>query len=248
MKRIVFVSGWAHSADAGACLCGHLSRVSGLPCDRIAPADLIGNCAQPIARSMYRNRLLARLSASHDTQWIGVGWSLGAMIILEASLAAGSPLRAIVGLGTTSCFCSRHDYPAGIPAQRVNAMLEMLKKKPSAVLRKFFRDVHHPQLVAEDPLNDLVTRALRFSPQTLAHGLSYLVETDLRSACRNLRAPAIFLHGALDRIVPPDAARFCAENIARSALHVRPGDGHQLLDSPAIGDTIGDFLAQREVL
>ncbi len=248
MNRIVFVGGWAHGADAGASLCGQLSRASGLPCDQLCPADLIRGCAQPIPRSTYRDRLLAFLSTSKDTEWIGVGWSLGALIILETALAAGSPLHAIVGLGTTACFCSRRDYQAGVPAARVSAMLEMLKKKPSAVLRKFFQDVHHPRPVADDLLNGLTTQALRCAPGVLEHGLTYLVETDMRSVCRHIRAPAAFFHGALDRIVPPDAARFCSENMEGSELHILPGLGHYLLESPAIGETICAFLSDRGAL
>ena len=70
---------------------------STLPC-RSYPADAL----QPIPRSTYRDRLLAFLSTSKDTEWIGVGWSLGALIILEAALAAGSPLHAIVSHSTWS--------------------------------------------------------------------------------------------------------------------------------------------------
>jgi len=248
LKRFLFVSGWAHGSDCAESFCNTLSKTTGLACDRLCPAGLISHCPQPVPRSAYCREVLSFLDGHKDATWIGIGWSLGAVCLLEASLEQPSAFEALVGCGATASFCSRPGYTAGIAMERVHSMLASLKKKPSLILQRFFRDARFPGRITDALLHSLMETAERATQDVLEHGLSYLMETDLRLSCERISVPVLLCHGKQDRIVPPEAARFCAEHIPDCLLRDFPDNGHYLFDSPLCIDSIGAFLSGRGLL
>ena len=245
MNKILFVGGWAHAAGCADNFCDQLSAATGLACERLGVADLISGCAPPIPRSAYGRGILAFLDRHKDVKWIGMGWSMGALCLFEACLERPSAFEALVGCGATASFCSRPGHPAGIPAERVQAMLATLGKKPSLVLKAFFRDAYSPGLLPDARLRSLMTGAQPVAPEVLGHGLSYLIDTDLRRSCEDISAPVLLCHGKQDRIVPPEAARFCAGHIPHCLLHEFADKGHYLFDSPLCIEPIRAFLSRK---
>jgi pimeloyl-[acyl-carrier protein] methyl ester esterase len=67
--------------------------------------------------------------------------------------------------------------------------------------------------------------------RALADGLDLLDTVDLRAALPSIDAPALWLAGARDRLVPPSAARVAAASMPHARALVIPGGGH----APFIG-------------
>jgi pimeloyl-ACP methyl ester carboxylesterase len=64
------------------------------------------------------------------------------------------------------------------------------------------------------------------APETLAAGLDYLLDCDLRPLLPRLPGGAVIIQGQEDRIVPPAQGRFLQEQLPGAKLNLWPGVGH----------------------
>jgi len=156
------------------------------------------------------------------------GWSTGALVVLETALRLPSLVRGLVLLSGTACFCCRDDYAAGTPDANVRALQRGLRRTPAPTLESFFRDAAAPQALAADALQGLVAGALRLDLDQLRAGLDYLRVADVRSRLAEIQAPALLIHGAVDRIVPVAAGEYLARGLCGAKLVILPQAGHLL--------------------
>jgi pimeloyl-[acyl-carrier protein] methyl ester esterase len=155
-----------------------------------------------------------------------VGWSLGGMLLLEAlSRLTGPPPGGLVLVGVAPVFTRRPDYPWGQPPGVVRAMRRALTKNPRQVVAGFAQQCLAP---GEAALISQVRQAFasQASPETLAAGLDYLLNQDLRPLLPGLPAGAVLIQGQEDRIVEPGHGRFLQEQLAGARLNLLPGAGH----------------------
>ena len=68
--------------------------------------------------------------------------------------------------------------------------------------------------------------ASQAGPETLAAGLDYLLNQDLRPLLPRLPAGAVVIQGQEDRIVDPAQGQFLQEQLAGARLNLLPGAGH----------------------
>jgi pimeloyl-[acyl-carrier protein] methyl ester esterase len=134
-------------------------------------------------------------------------WSMGALLAIEAALAAPDRIAALVLFAGTPCFCSP-DRSLGWPARTLRRMQQQLATEPEKTLRDFrcamFSDTETSDLAEFEhacPLPD----SCGFSTDGLHAGLDYLATTDLRTSLGSLSCPVLWIHGTHDRICPPDA-------------------------------------------
>lgn len=152
-----------------------------------------------------------------------VGSSLGAMLAIEAAVAAGARVRALVLVGGTLRFTS-DDRETGWPARAVERMVRRLAEDPPATVERF-------QMAMFAPGEEPEARAFWHEPacrngwtrQSLAAGLDYLLATDLTRCVRDLACPVLWVHGAADGICPPGATAALGDRHARVAI---PTAGH----------------------
>ena len=64
------------------------------------------------------------------------------------------------------------------------------------------------------------------APGTLAAGLDYLLNRDLRPLLPRLPAGAVIIQGQEDRIVAPAQGEFLQEQLPGARLNLLPGAGH----------------------
>jgi pimeloyl-[acyl-carrier protein] methyl ester esterase len=155
-----------------------------------------------------------------------VGWSLGGMLLLEAlSRRTGPPPGGLVLVGVAPVFTRRPDYSWGQPPGVVRAMRRALKEDPQPVLAGFAQQCLAP---AETAFASQARQAFAApaGPDTLAAGLDYLLESDLRPLLPGLAAGTVIIQGQADRIVDPENARFLQEQLAGARLNLLPGAGH----------------------
>jgi pimeloyl-ACP methyl ester carboxylesterase len=155
-----------------------------------------------------------------------VGWSLGGMLLLEAlSRHQAPPPYGLVLVGVAPVFTQRPDHPWGQPLTVVRAMRRGLTKNSPQVLADFAEQCLAPGEVA------FAAQAREaFAPPaaagTLAAGLDYLLQCDLRPLLSSLPAGAVVIQGQADRIVDPAQGRFLQEHLSGARINLLPAAGH----------------------
>jgi pimeloyl-[acyl-carrier protein] methyl ester esterase len=224
---VIAITGWAQGAGSLEPLTAALGlRRTAV---HLTPADLLagGGAAGPGGSGQPAAALAHRIAdAAHPV--VLLGWSLGALVALETALLAPRHVAGVVLLGATARFCRAPGYPCGMPARLVEAMIDRLAREPEPVVKDFCARVFVPEAVGERELRDLAETALRTGPAALAAGLRHLVAADCRERLPGLSAPALIVHGAEDRIIPPAAAAYLGERIPHGRLAVIDGAGHAL--------------------
>jgi len=155
-----------------------------------------------------------------------VGWSLGGMLLLEAlSQLTDPPPGRMVLVGVPPVFTQRPDYPWGQPLAVVRAMRRTLRNNPPQVLADFAGQCLAPGEAAfasraREAFADPVAAG------TLAAGLDYLLQRDLRPLLPRLPAGAVVIQGQADRIVDPAQGRILQEHLPGARLNLLPATGH----------------------
>jgi pimeloyl-[acyl-carrier protein] methyl ester esterase len=155
-----------------------------------------------------------------------VGWSLGGMLLLEAlSRLTEPPPDRLVLVGVAPVFTRRPDYPWGQPPGVVRAMRRALGMNPAQVLAEFAHQCLAPgEAVFASQAQE--SFAVPGAAGTLAAGLDYLQQCDLRPLLPCLPAGAVVIQGQADRIVDPAQGRFLQEHLPGARLHLLPAAGH----------------------
>ena len=150
-----------------------------------------------------------------DADFIITG-SMGGLLAMEL---LPESCQKLVLISSTAKFCSGEDYACGTREKILKRMILMLKRNPIPVLSEFYKNVHHPHRALKT--------APECSPNDLAAGLEYLLESDVRSSVPTLGIPIHLFHGSEDRIIPVGAAEWLNEQLPDSRLTVYE-DGHGL--------------------
>jgi pimeloyl-[acyl-carrier protein] methyl ester esterase len=154
-----------------------------------------------------------------------VGWSLGGMLLLDAlSQRTDPPPGRVVLVGVAPVFTPRPEYPWGQPPGVVRAMRRGIMKNPSQVLADFAEQCLAPGEAAFAAQAREVFAAP--AAGTLAAGLDYLLQRDLRPLLPHLPAGAVVIQGQADRIVDPAQGMFLQEQLPGARLHLLASAGH----------------------
>jgi pimeloyl-[acyl-carrier protein] methyl ester esterase len=155
------------------------------------------------------------------------GWSLGALLALEAALATPGRHAAVALIAGTARFCADGEGHPGTEPRALRAMSTRLGRNPAAVVRGFADACAAPD-GGDAARSWWVAQAGRHGPHALGRGLAALAALDLRGALRRLRLPVRLVHGERDGVVPLASAAALAAGCADARLTVLPGRGHAL--------------------
>ena len=157
------------------------------------------------------------------------GWSLGGMLALRAALLAAERVRALVLVGTTASFVARSDWNEAQAPTLVDGFAEGIRRQPEQTLQRFIALLNR----GDDKARTLTRQQLGYLRQdgqpslaTLARGLDWLHQVDLRALAPAVGAPCLLIHGANDPLNPLAAARQLANTIPHAQLEVFAGAGH----------------------
>lgn len=173
-----------------------------------------------------------------------LGWSLGGLFAMALAAHYPESVTKLIVVGATPFFVQAADWPYGTELAVLRAFGDQLGREYDATLRRFLtlqagvgERGHVRQLVS-----DLESGGRPQAP-ALSEGLSVLATQDLRKDLRRIRAPALFIHGANDKIVSPEAARWSADRIP-GARFCLVGSGHApfLSAMRECADVVRDFL------
>ena len=211
----VLVPGWGTDADAFA---GVLGRLPGAA-TRVVGWDEV----------LVRGRAaLAEAAAALGPGPVRLaGWSLGALLALEAALTEPARWAGLALLSATARFCADGEGHPGAEPRALRAMQAALGRRRGPVLLDFAAACAAPD-GGEAAGAWWLAQAERFGTDALARGLVALGALDLRAGLAALRMPVRMLHGARDRVVPAVAAGAAAARLPDARLTVLPEHGHAL--------------------
>lgn len=156
----------------------------------------------------------ARAIATATPPAIWMGWSLGGLVALTAALDLPDHVTSVVALCSTPRFVRTEGWPYGNDAAMVEKLAIDLEADYHGTLERF---IALEAMGSADPRAE--ARRLReeaFSrgepdPRVLMEGLRLLESADLRPRLSELRKRSLWMAGRRDRIVHPEAMRWCAE-------------------------------------
>ena len=182
-----------------------------------------------------------------------VGASMGGMIAQLVAINHPDRTKSLISIMSTT---GRRDLPSGNPET-----LSVLFRPPNSTSRD---DLIEASILVQKALSgpgfplseaEMRARAERrtdyapFDMAGIARQSAALIVAPPRNALlKELRCPALVLHGADDPVIPAAAAKDTAESIPGAELIIIPGMGHDFPSAlvPVYLKHIGDFVAKVE--
>ena len=182
-----------------------------------------------------------------------IGASMGGMIAQLAAINHPDRTKSLVSIMSTT---GRRDLPSGKPET-----LSALFRPPngtsredlieaSILVQKALAGSGFPTSEAEQRARaEFRTDYAPFDMDGIARQSAALIVAEPRNArLKELRCPALVMHGADDPVIPAAAAKDTAASIPGAELIVIPGMGHDFPSAlvPVYVEHIGDFVARVE--
>ena len=190
----------------------------------------------------------AQRIAAATPRALWVGWSLGGLVALQAALDNPARVRGLAMLASSPRFVSAADWPHGLAPSVFAEFAAELRNHYRHAIERFLALETMGSAHAQADLRDLKKRVFERGepdPNALQDGLAALDNSDLRADLVRLSIPSLWLAGHRDRLVPPAAMRWSAQQ-APHARHLEFDSGHApfLEHAEAIADAITGFAAE----
>ena len=222
-RDVVLLHGWGFSAAIWSELAARLA-----PRFRVHAPDLPGYGLAAACSPYTMEELAEALARAAPRRCHVVGWSLGGEIALAWARRAPRQVRRLALIGATPCFAARPGWPCATPRAVLLEFGRRLAEDRAGTLARFVAAQAKGDARGRQFAGTLSrSSAGAASDGVLAAGLDVLAATDLRGRLHEIAQPALVLHGAHDRIVPPAAGRRLAAalpnarfELMRSCAHV----------------------------
>ncbi|WP_199098245.1 pimeloyl-ACP methyl ester esterase BioH [Dyella sp. ASV21] len=206
---VVILHGWAMHGGMMEPLCEVLA-------DRctLHVVDLPGHGYSRHSELSLEPSACAQAIAERTPPAIWLGWSLGGLIALTAALEHPQHARGLGVICGTPKFSRDDSWPYGSDPRLVRQLADDLETDYHATLERF---IALEAMGSPDPRAELRhLRALMFTRgepdlRVLQEGIRILENTDRRADLPNLSVPNVWIAGHRDRLVPPLAMTWSAE-------------------------------------
>ena len=147
------------------------------------------------------------------------GWSLGAQMALAIAARAPEKVGKLVLIAGTVSFVQRAGWPHAMPPEMLAEFAANVAADIGAILPRFIGGFNRGDARAKEVTRILLHLADPLPPAaTLATGLGWLRDVDLRPLAPLVTAPTLLVHGANDPLMPLPAAEALAALIPGSRL------------------------------
>ncbi len=177
------------------------------------------------------------------------GWSLGAMAALEAAAMAAGRVSALVLISGCARFVRSSDNPGGQDPRAVRTMRHRLDRGSAKVVEQF-----QTAMFADDEesmrasfIGGAGKQYQQIPADTLAHGLDYLINADIRPLLNKISCPVLLVHGTSDTVIEISLARELAGSLPNASIQALDHAGHAplLTRTAETAKIIAEFI-QRE--
>lgn len=166
---------------------------------------------------------------SLPTDAILCGWSLGAMLALQAATLGPRRISGLILFGATPCFTQRANWLPAQDAALVDNFATSVARDPAQTLRRFVALLNqgdqHARSIGRSLVAGLAAAPLPANG-SLLRGLDWLREIDLRPLLPTIAVPTLLIHGENDAVTPLAAARHLQATIPGARLTVVADAGH----------------------
>ncbi len=168
------------------------------------------------------------------------GWSLGAQMALAIAARAPEKVGKLVLIAGTISFVQRDGWPHAMPLEMLAEFTTAVAADIEAMLPRFVGGFNRGDARAREVTREILDLADPRPPAaTLATGLGWLRDVDLRALAPQVTAPTLLLHGAADPLMPLAAAEALVALIPGARVEAMAGCAHApFISSPA------DFVAR----
>ncbi|MBE9503284.1 MAG: alpha/beta fold hydrolase [Proteobacteria bacterium] len=220
---IIFIHGWAMAATVWERQIGYFSKkgFETVAFDLRGHGSSVAEGPYSIAQMAYDLKGFIH-EMRYDKPFL-VGWSMGAMVIIDYLFTHPHSASGFCLVGGTPKFTSAEEYPHGLNPDDVRGMKVKLKRNFGRCLSEFRESVAgdlRPE--KKGLLMDAALPTLEASKD----GLRELMTVDLRPSLDGIHLPGLLIHGSEDKVCPTGAARYMAEKLDLSELHLIEGAGH----------------------
>ena len=147
------------------------------------------------------------------------GWSLGAQMALAIAARAPEKVGKLVLIAGTVSFVQRAGWPHAMPPEMLAEFAANVATDIEAILPRFVGGFNRGDARAKEVTRILLDLADPLPPAaTLATGLGWLRDVDLRPLAPLVTAPTLLVHGANDPLMPLAAAEALAALIPGARL------------------------------
>ena len=181
-----------------------------------------------------------------------LGWSLGSQVALAAFPQLRERISGLVLVSATPRFTATDGYPHGLSANELRGMELRLKRDFNRTMGEFFRGMFAAGELTreqEERINrEIVMGGELPEPAVTRAALAILSTADLREMLPSIDRPVLLIHGSVDAICPPGAARYMAERLPDARLVLFDGAGHApCLSRPEEFNAIQRDFLQEEI-
>jgi pimeloyl-[acyl-carrier protein] methyl ester esterase len=179
--------------------------------------DLPGYGEAPLINDFYAaaDDIAARLLAGTTL----CGWSLGAQLALAVAARAPDKIGKLVLVAGTPSFIQRDGWPQAMPPAMLAEFSTGILADVEAMLPRFVGGFNRGDARSKEVSRQLLALADPRPPlATLACGLDWLRDIDLRSLGGQIKAPTLLIHGSADPLMPFAAAEALAALIAGAQI------------------------------
>ena len=160
-------------------------------------------------------------AATPPALWLG--WSMGGLIALTAALEMPQQVLSLAMLCATPKFVRDESWPYGNDAAQIRQLATDLETDYHATLERFMA---LEAMGSPDPRAELRhLRTLVFAHgepdlRVLQEGIRILEDGDCRAALPDLTMPSAWIAGRRDRLVPPKAMQWSADQCSGSFTEI----------------------------
>lgn len=190
-------------------------------------------------------RRLAQAIAAATPPAIWLGWSLGGLVALQAALDLPGQVNGLVEIASSPRFVRAADWPHAVPATIFREFGSALVTGFRPAIERFLALETLGSAHAQEELRELRQHVFERgepSEPALQEGLALLDQCDFRGRLGELDMPGLWIAGRRDRIVPPDAMRWAADQCAQGTyLELSAGHAPFLSHAAEVADALFSF-------
>lgn len=242
-QPLVLLHGWAMHGGVFAPLIEALAEHCTLYAVDLPGHGHSRDCGIPLEPRAVATAIAA---ATPPAPWLG--WSLGGLIALSGALDNPAQVQGLAMLCATPRFVRDASWPHGSDASLVRQLAGELETGYHATIERF---LFLEAMGSADPKAEL--RHLRADVfergepelRVLQEGIGLLERSDLRERLPQLTVPSVWIAGRRDRLVPPPAMAWAAEQCDGRFEQI-PHAGHApfIGHAAAVADALQPLFAE----